>query len=378
MSLHIHNILPQFFWDHVIAHLTLADTSKLFLNVPKATRHYHCLVNTHERLAQVANYATCITLGKETVTTLQVFEKLWDLNETPAERHPTPRLAKLIASYNSIKTVEFAHCFARLQHLELSCCRLSIIHPLHDLHNLTYLDASHNSIKNVSFLAKMAKLTHLNLADNLLSTTEGLGGLAYLEHLNLSDNYIKRLELHCAALVTLLATSNRLEWISVSATCPRLRVLHIDCHEERMIKLISDCNLAELRTGIGSCGDISSLARMTTLTSLDMSRSFITDIAPLKKLVLLVSLDLSNNCNIRDLSSLAELTRLRDLKLACNDLRTVDDIQALLSMTCLTRLDLSFNRVCSDHRFVSMLRQIRKNNPHLIKLLPEIPTAPSQ
>ncbi|CAI2358651.1 Hypothetical protein MVR_LOCUS358 [uncultured virus] len=370
--LHIYDIMPQFLWDQVIAYLHLADTSKLFANVPKAQRHFNITItdkhSANQQLDRVSDFAASILILKGTVTTLQHLKAHHD--------SIAPRLTKLVANANNIGTIESLSRFARLQHLELSYCQLSTLEALRELRNLTHLSAPHNLISDVGFLVNMTKLKHLNLASNWLTTTEGFSDLAHLEHLDITCNRIKVLKLTCPSLATLLMKGRNTEWRETQIDCPSLQMLQVSWNNDNVAKLVSSCKLTTLITDVTQ-GSISSLAKVTTLTTLDLGYGYIRDITPLTNLTSLISLNLNNNRHINDLAALTNLTQLQSLRLGHNDLRTTDNMRALLSMTCLTRLNLDFNSVCRDHRFVSMLQQIQKNNPNLTDMTPTIATAQS-
>lgn len=365
--------MPQFLWNQVIAYLHLADTSKLFLNVPKAQHHFNLTItdkhSANQQLDQASDFATSIIILKDTITTLQHLKAHHD--------SITPRLIKLIANANNIKTIESLSQFTRLQHLELLHCQLRTLEPIHALHNLTHLSAFYNMISDVGFLMNMTKLKHLNLAYNWLTTTDGFSDLANLEHLNITCNRIKVLKLTCPSLTTLLMKGRNTEWTETQVDCPSLQVLQTSWNNDNVAKLISSCKLTTLISDVTQSRCISSLVNQITLTTLELSYGYIRDITPLKHLTSLVSLDLNNNSYINDLAALADLTQLQSLRLGHNDLRTIDNMQALLGMTCLTRLNLDYNSVCRDHRFVSMLQQVQENNPNLTDMTPNIPTAQS-
>ncbi|CAI2358652.1 Hypothetical protein MVR_LOCUS359 [uncultured virus] len=380
MALHVHDIMPQFLWDLVIAYLPLAMTDKLFADVPKARRHFTITTSKNPNVAplqlkRVSDFAISVTIPNYAVTTLQPLKVRYDSSAPIGKRYSQTRLVKLVASFNIIKTVDHLYRLTRLQHLEVSHCKLSNLKMLFKLHSLTYLDASDNKIKDVGFLVNMTKLKHLNLASNCLTSADGFSDLAYLEYLNINSNCIKKLELHCVALTTLLTQSRSLEWISVATGCPRLQTLQVDWNNEYILRLISSCQLTTLVLVDGKQQDLSELAKMTTLTSLDLRCNRIKDITSLSNLTSLVSLELSYNYDIHDLSPLAHLTQLQILRLNNNALRNTSNIQSLLSMTCLTHLDLNGNDMFRDHRFASVLQQIQHNNPNLVKLLPFVSTA---
>lgn len=126
--------------------------------------------------------------------------------------------------------------------------------------------------------------------------------------------------------------------------------------------------------------DISALSNLTSINNLRLSGTGVTDISVLKDLKSLAKLDLSNT-NVKDISALSEIENIVDLKLSWNKYLT--DISSLLRLKKLTNLDLSWNSnlrdisALSDHKNLKYLdltgTDITDINPlsglfHLIKL----------
>ena len=88
--------------------------------------------------------------------------------------------------------------------------------------------------------------------------------------------------------------------------------------------------------------NLSGLEHAVNLTSLRLNRNRIADISPLKDLIRLRELDLSECLNIKSLNPLANLANLSVLSLW--DCR-LEDISGLANLTGLTKLNLSLNRI---------------------------------
>ena len=118
--------------------------------------------------------------------------------------------------------------------------------------------------------------------------------------------------------------------------------------------LESAINLETLDLYNNQLSDISALASLTQLTTLDLGYNRqISDVSALASLTRLTSLNLYGN-QLSDVSALASLTRLRTLTLGYN--RQISDISALASLTQLTRLDLSNNVVSDISALASLTR----------------------
>ncbi|MDE0506607.1 MAG: leucine-rich repeat domain-containing protein, partial [Candidatus Poribacteria bacterium] len=88
--------------------------------------------------------------------------------------------------------------------------------------------------------------------------------------------------------------------------------------------------------------NLSGLEHAVNLTSLRLNRNWIVDISPLKDLIRLRELDLSECLNIESLNPLANLANLSELSLW--DCR-LEDISGLANLTGLTKLNLRLNRI---------------------------------
>ncbi len=100
-------------------------------------------------------------------------------------------------------------------------------------------------------------------------------------------------------------------------------------------------NLTSLDLGINSISDISPVAGLTNLTSLSLDFNSISDISALEGLTNLTSLGLGSN-SISDISALEGLTNLTSLSL---DFNSISDISALEGLTNLTSLGLGSNSI---------------------------------
>ena len=110
--------------------------------------------------------------------------------------------------------------------------------------------------------------------------------------------------------------------------------------------------------GLSNISDISALANLTNLQTLDLSGNGISDISALKSLTNLQTLNLSSN-NISDISALGNLTNLQTLNLSGN--KIISDISALKSLTNLQTLDLSGNNI-SDISALESLTNLQTLN----------------
>ncbi|NEO84530.1 MAG: leucine-rich repeat domain-containing protein [Spirulina sp. SIO3F2] len=145
---------------------------------------------------------------------------------------------------------------------------------------------------------------------------------------------------------------------------------------------IQDCDRAQqalaatssLRLSDSELTDLAPLASLTHLTDLTLSYNQITDLTPLANLTRLKELNLDEN-NVVDITPLAGLTQLQDLDLDHNDVKDItilagltnldtlwlygnqiEDISPLTGLTKLTWLELGDNPLPSEYCPVSPAR----------------------
>ncbi len=191
---------------------------------------------------------------------------------------------------------------------------------LSDLEGLTSLDAGLRGITDLSGLEYCTSLTELNLSwRNELGGTEGL---AYV-----NDDTGRNI-VHDIDDISLLASLTDLTSLDLSGN---------DISDISPLASLTDLTVLDLSWN--DIDDISPLASLTNLTVLNLSGNDISDISPLASLTDLTELNLSGNA-MSDISPLASLTNLTVLDLDWND---IDDISVLTNLTNLTWLNLGHN-----------------------------------
>jgi len=136
--------------------------------------------------------------------------------------------------------------------------------------------------------------------------------------------------------------TNQIQDISPLAGLTSLKSLDLSSNQIDEISALS--GLTALETLVlynNQIVDISALSGLSSLTSLDMEHNKITDITPLAGLTNLKSLELSSN-PIADTSALSTLTGLESLSLSRVGLTTIPD---LINLPNLTFLDLVGNQI---------------------------------
>lgn len=250
-----------------------------------------------------------------------------------------------------LKSLNLSHCsylkdlssltnLVQITSLNLSGCSFNSLDPLVSLKKLVALDIS--NCPNINDLSSIASLPHLqsltlNLSDWRQLLIAGLPHLHSLTLLKCSNiDYKNNLSI-LKQLTSLSFKESRLEDLSSLAYLTQLTSLEVS----NSGLLTNITHLAELKQltslTISSCnslGNLKPLAGLTQLTFLSLSGcSVLSNLKPLAGLTQLTTLDLSNCFYIRDLTPLAGLTQLTTLNLS--DCRSITDLSPLFALPSL-------------------------------------------
>ncbi len=288
----------------------------------------------------------------------------------------------------------------RLKYLNLGGNNISDLSVLADLTNLTLLGLWDNRISDLSPLASLTNLIYLYLVDNNISDLSplvvhtGLGDgdlvdvsgnpLSYqsihthipalqdrgvtVEFDNVSVKVVEPVNIpdpHLRAVIEKARGKASGDTITTAdmAMLPRLEAKNANITD--LTGLERATNLTDLFLGdthvegagwinSNSIKDLSPLAGLTNLTSLNLSQNNIADISPLAELTNLTWLDIGGN-NLSNISPVSGLINLTALRLWRNN---ISDISAVADLTRLTELNLDYNNI-SDISAVAGLTSLR-------------------
>ena len=146
-----------------------------------------------------------------------------------------------------------------------------------------------------------------------------------------------------ASLTALTITSKDIHSLAGLEHLTILQRLHLYYTNQivDLTPLASLTNLTSLDLGKNQIVDLTPLASLKNLTYLGLWQNQITDLTPLASLTNLTSLHLSGN-QVTDLTLLTSLTNLTLLRLGSNQ---ITDLTPLASLTNLTSLDLGWNQI---------------------------------
>ena len=289
---------------------------------------------------------------------------------------PLEKLEKLeylhIGSTNNLSDITALGNLENLKTLSLTTnTKLKDISPLKDLTALTNLTLSSNEIKDISSLAKLERLDELRLIDNKITDIDSLSSMKSLTYLGLSSNMIDNLGplRNLQNLETLELGNNDIVSISTLVGLTNLKRLVLEGNNLSNSDLSSLINLPNLETlnlqntklddqdieplaelsnkikilGLAVNGiiDLSPLAQLTSLETLDLRYNQIENLAPLENLTELKALGLYKN-KIRDLSFLANLSNIDSITL---DENLINDLSPLIGLTNMKSLGLTSNAI---------------------------------
>ena len=281
---------------------------------------------------------------------------------------------------------------------------LTDLSPLAGLTNMTEFNYYGTQVEDLSFMKDWTKMEYLNLNDVGEADLSVLSGLTNVRHLNFngSDNVITDLSFmgHMTNLqeVYIWGQFEALD-LTPLAGLAKLTTLQIGSNGSsygggvtHLEALSGMTNLTELRLDMGetvtsldalsgltklrsltlesyssnnyyTLEDISGLADMTELTELRLSLGDVKDLSPLKGLTKLQSLNLSGNFTTDDLSFLQGMTDLRELQINPynNGGLQLNDLTDLANLTKLQTLSLQADNLGSLQGLENLtgLREIR-------------------
>ena len=199
----------------------------------------------------------------------------------------------------------------------------------------------------------MLNLSWLRASNRGITDLTGLEHARFLRDLNLGDAYNPNEE--NVAGWDYWVNSNSISDLSPLAGLTQLTSLQLENNAISDVSpLATLTQLDSLDLGDNAISDVSPLAILTKLTELNLSSNPISDVSSLATLTQLRSLQFYNCETISDVSGLATLTQLQMLDLSDN---AISDVSSLTTLTKLTELSLSANTI-SDISPLTTLTQL--------------------
>jgi Leucine-rich repeat (LRR) protein len=223
------------------------------------------------------------------------------------------------------------------------------IKAVNNLIGLKKLDLSSNNLKNLYlvndslFELKMktknfssltsnvpCMIEDLNLASNKIFYLDGVEKIEYLTLLNVSDNSISNLSplQYCEKLEYLNLSGNKIDNLTSLQNLNNLKTLLLSNNNISKITYLKNIKgLEYLDLSRNNLSDISSLRELTHLRHLNISHNInLTDIGSIQYMENLEELNMLD-CNIRDLSVLFNLKKLKKIYVSGLDKRKTEDLK---------------------------------------------------
>jgi protein phosphatase 1 regulatory subunit 7 len=262
-----------------------------------------------------------------------------------------PKLKKLILRSSLIKTMEGIDTFEELELLELYDNMIDALSSLNEGANgspgmtLKTLDMSYNVIRDMSPVSFCPNLRELYIANNKIKTISGLSELKCLVKIDLGANKIRVIEGldGLINLEELWLGKNKIEQIAGIEKLTKLRRLDVQSNRLTFVANLESQKdtLEELYLGHNGITDEGAsqptglALNFTQLTTLDLSRNFMTSTQPL-----------------------AHLVTLNDLWMSGNKIESFDQVSYLSSLTELDTIYLEYNPIGDDFEYRMKVKKI--------------------
>lgn len=212
-----------------------------------------------------------------------------------------------------------------LEELEMQNNDLTTVPPVTGLPKLRYLGLAGNKLTSVQALAGMRQLTELKVGSNQLTDYTPIASLTNLTTLSIGNNRSND--------ISMLRSLVNLEEATFSQMGLTNNAVQIFSYMPKLVTLSIDFN--------DQISDLTPLAGLRQLQSLNFSKDRVADLTPLKQMTNLTDLSFSN-AQVANLAPLAGLTKLTSLNMLRNH---VSDLSPLQNLQDLSYLNAKFQSV---------------------------------
>lgn len=248
------------------------------------------------------------------------------LTDRSLSKLPDASLKRLYLGHNQISDSSVLSQYAELTELDLSHNNITAISSLAGLVKLKSLDLSHNTIFFISDLSLCTELTSVHLSYCNLLELNGLEGAIHLKELRAAHNSIQSLDgiANCTLLNYVDLNGNAISDISVlSKSADKLNTVLLDNNRlDELSALKSATNLEVLSVDSNAIKSLSALKNCTKLKCFSASSNVISSFEPICDSQNLQYLYLSHNMINEVPAKFHYLSKLHEVDLSCNYLRT--------------------------------------------------------
>ena len=325
---------------------------RISINKPEGSIYYRDL----EKVITLTNEIRGGTLLSGNIKKLDDLQAMSNLSAVILKNEPDIESLDPLLTIKTLRELELSACTINnedlkklssiiwLDSLRLEGNAITDISPIASMIILKELSVSNNTLKNISDLTKLPNLKKLNISKNLISDISSLSQMTKLQVLDISENLIS--DLSSISSLTLLTElnigGNKVKLLDGISRIPRIETLVISNNPiSSLYPLSSYTGLINLKAdGCKNISSLDALEDMSSLTTLDVSNTSITDYLPLAGMKV-KNLTASDNA-LTDLTSLTNVNSLEILELSNN---TIIDVIPLVGLSKLKVLNLSGNYV---------------------------------
>ena len=265
-------------------------------------------------------------------------------NKDPLKRNGLdlmPNIEVLGIGYTSIDDITPVYKFKKLKQLYVSRTGIKDYSFIKNIPTLEGIDFSENDIQDISFLKDYPNLKLVSAAGNNIENIDVLKNLTNLESLNLDNNKIKDIsalkDLNHLRAVSL--ENNNITKLDALSSKDELERLFLSNNSGLEIATLKNDNLEQLTVNNTNIRDLSVISNLPKLKKIVANDNKITTLSHLKNAKVLESVEVNNN-KIESLDF--ENSTITSLEIKNNKLEDINNVHKL---SALENLDASGNKI---------------------------------
>ena len=284
-------------------------------------------------------------------------------NKDPLKRNGLdlmPNIEVLGIGYTSIDDITPVYKFKKLKQLYVSRTGIKDYSFIKNIPTLEGIDFSENDIQDISFLKYYPNLKLVSAAGNNIENIDVLKNLTNLESLNLDNNKIKDIsalkDLNHLRAVSL--ENNNITKLDALSSKDELERLFLSNNSGLEIATLKNDNLEQLTVNNTNIRDLSVISNLPKLKKIVANDNKITTLSHLKNAKVLESVEVNNN-KIDSLDF--ENSTITSLEIKNNKLEEINNINKL---SALENLDASDNKISEfpSNKQDKLINLVVKNN----------------
>ena len=284
-------------------------------------------------------------------------------NKDPLKRNGLdlmPNIEVLGIGYTSIDDITPVYKFKKLKQLYVSRTGIKDYSFIKNIPTLEEIDFSENDIQDISFLKDYPNLKLVSAAGNNIENIDVLKNLTNLESLNLDNNKIKDIsalkDLNHLRAVSL--ENNNITKLDALSSKAELERLFLSNNSGLELATLKNDSLEQLTVNNSNIRDLSVVSNLPKLKKIVANDNKITTLSHLKNAKVLESVEVNNN-KIDSLDF--ENSTITSLEIKNNKLEEINNINKL---SALENLDASGNKISEfpSNKQDKLINLIVKNN----------------